>query len=177
MARDAHPQDEPMGPTWRLQLQRFVVCGVCLDGVIGAAIATGVDIAYGIKMKNMEKTIDALNNKLKAENKELQDDKAIVAELTNVKMDIQSVIDLIQPAIEAIYEMIGVWDAIANDLSTIQKYVNKDVRSVSAALTPLVGNVIVTMDKYRKAAYRSDMPNVTTLDEYAKELAKKVKSK
>ncbi|KAJ6503734.1 hypothetical protein C8R45DRAFT_1091513 [Mycena sanguinolenta] len=153
-------------------------------GPIGAIVALGVDIKFGLDLKAMESAISQLNSDLKSENQELQDDKAIVAELGNVKLDIQNVIDLIGPAVAAIDKMIGVWDAIgtAHDLGTIQTFVDNNVRKVSGVFTTLVGNSVIhkwtdlrnAVDKYRQVAYVSDMPAVTTLDEYSKALTAKV---
>ncbi|KAJ7775606.1 hypothetical protein DFH07DRAFT_951999 [Mycena maculata] len=149
--------------------------------ILGAVAALTADIIYAIKKKNTQKAIDELNKKLTEETKELQDDKAIVAQLDNVKLDIQAVIDQIGPAIKTIEKMEGEWGATTENLANIKKYVQNDIKklSVKAPLTvskTIVHKWLVVRDdakRYVDLAYVSDV-RVTTFEDYTKELAKKV---
>ncbi|KAJ7775607.1 hypothetical protein DFH07DRAFT_1056783 [Mycena maculata] len=143
-----------------------------------------VDIISNIKNKhkNMEKAITELNEKLKAEKKDVQEDRDIVADLTNVKLDIQSIVVFVEANIKTIEKIIGVWDVIKDDLSAIKVTVQLDKarHDLAAALTPDVTNAIIKkwadagkiVNAYRKGAYISEQPKVITLNEYATELAK-----
>ncbi|KAJ7677064.1 hypothetical protein DFH06DRAFT_1317658 [Mycena polygramma] len=146
-------------------------------GPIGAiAAAVGV---YGVDKANMEAAISSLNDTLKTERQELQDDKAILAELGNVKLDLKYMVDLIGPAIAAIESMMGEWDAVAHDLDAIKKLVDTDIRRAVALFSNTAINSCINkwltlrnvVDNYRQNAYVSDMPKVTTLDEYLKDVA------
>ncbi|KAJ6474024.1 hypothetical protein C8R47DRAFT_1324299 [Mycena vitilis] len=148
-------------------------------GPVGAIAAVTVLIVYGVKKGHMEGAMSALNKKLTTERQDIADDRAIAAELGNAKTDIECMINLIRPAVEAIECMIGEWDAIAKDLQAIQEYVDKDVRGASLFFSHVVENRVIHMwtvlakavDDYRKQAYISDMPKVTTLTQYLKDLA------
>ncbi|KAF8144311.1 hypothetical protein K438DRAFT_1992952 [Mycena galopus ATCC 62051] len=149
---------------------------------IGTAIALGIDINYGIDMADMENKISALNTALASENKDIADDRAIQAELGNVSTDLNSLIEIIRPAIIATEDMKSSWDAISNDLQAIGTYTDADIRKASGTFTVLVGNTIIhkwtnlatEVDAYRKVAYRTDMAPETTLAQYEADLKAKL---
>ncbi|KAJ7098502.1 hypothetical protein B0H15DRAFT_1004789 [Mycena belliarum] len=148
-------------------------------GPIGAIAAAAVLGTYGVDAANMEAAIESLKTTIAQETTELADDRAILAELGNVKLDLTSMVDLIGPAITAIEEMIGEWGTIASNLLDIQTLLDTNVRELSLFFTSTAvnsilddwSNVMNVVNDYRLNAYVSSMPKVTTLDQYLTDLA------
>ncbi|OBZ76547.1 Pesticidal crystal protein cry6Aa [Grifola frondosa] len=124
---------------------------------------------HGRKAVEMKATIDALKDLVSDERTEFAGDVKLVADMTVIDHDLGNFVNLIQPAILAIEGMIGIWDAIANDLKSLQTLADNDVRKASAALANIVLVKVIrrwntladAADKYRKAAYITDVEKKT----------------
>ncbi|KAF9487722.1 hypothetical protein BDN71DRAFT_1513685 [Pleurotus eryngii] len=145
-------------------------------------------IAFGIYMEEARKLqdrINAIQSTLNQNDVELKAALALVSEVSLVETDTGDVIKLIEPAMAAINKMMDLkdssceafWSSVSGDLTSLQNYVDRDVRNVSAALTPLISRNVVSkwnnlkdaVYKYRLVAY-ARQPPVMTLAEVSKEL-------
>ncbi|OBZ77114.1 Pesticidal crystal protein cry6Aa [Grifola frondosa] len=143
-------------------------------GTISAIVVAGI---YGHKAVEMKATIDALKDLVTNEREELAGDVKLVADMKVIDHDLGDFISLIQPAIVAIEGMIGIWDAIANDLKSLQTLADNDVRKASAALANIVWSKVIrrwntlgeAVDSYRKMAYVTDV-ETKTLEQISDEL-------
>ncbi|ATZ46168.1 hypothetical protein BCIN_01g08160 [Botrytis cinerea B05.10] len=141
-------------------------------GPIIAAVIIGVYTDRAIKMKAK---IDALRDLLTDDQDQLRADRQLVADLTLIQTDLQNVINQIGPAITTIQKMIGTWDAIADDLESINEAVHDDSPDVMPDVQDIIQESIlsqwndlkVSVDNYRKSAYISSAPEEMTLEEYS----------
>ncbi|KAL4260375.1 hypothetical protein AB1N83_007214 [Pleurotus pulmonarius] len=145
---------------------------------LGGIIAFGIYMDQARKLKDR---IDAIQRTLNQDEVELKATLALVSEVSLVEIDVDDVIKLIEPAMAAINKMMAFWSAVAGDLTSLQNYVDKDVRNVSAALTTLIARNVVSkwndlkdaVHKYRLVAY-ARQPPVMTLAEVSRELEKHI---
>ncbi|MDK0628384.1 hypothetical protein P5F04_16150, partial [Clostridium perfringens] len=104
-------------------------------------------IAFGIYMEEARKLqdrINAIQSTLNQNDVELKAALALVSEVSLVETDTGDVIKLIEPAMAAINKMMAFWSSVSGDLTSLQNYVDRDVRNVSAALTPLISRNVVS---------------------------------
>jgi hypothetical protein len=143
-------------------------------GTVIAAVIIGV---YADKAIDMKAKIDGLNAVIQDENDQVSADKQLVAGLTLIQTDLQSLLDKIGPAITAIEGMKGAWEAIASDLLDIKKAVAEGSAEDLPDLQEITQESILgqwndlkeEVDDFRKSAYISP-PEQLTLDEYSKQL-------
>ncbi|KAJ7677065.1 hypothetical protein DFH06DRAFT_1169662 [Mycena polygramma] len=153
-------------------------------GHVAGEITDAIKAEYGEKVKALSASVDALQKQLKCETQQLQDEMAIVAQLSNAKLDIEAAGPLVQRVHDAIAAVIAAWNAIRRELLAIQNTADKDIVSLAAAYSTASTDTVLkkwndlekAVDSYRKGAYISAMPTITTLDEYANELAECAKA-
>ncbi|KAJ8059758.1 hypothetical protein OCU04_011396 [Sclerotinia nivalis] len=87
---------------------------------IGTIVAATIMGVYGSRAVKMQATISGLKGLLSDENDQIKADKTLVADLTLMKTDLETLIGKIGPAIQAIEGMMGVWDNIALDLQSVK---------------------------------------------------------
>ncbi|PQE06247.1 hemeolysin E protein [Rutstroemia sp. NJR-2017a BBW] len=88
------------------------------QGLVAAPIVMGVHSSKALKMQS---TIIGLRRLLDDQDAQIKADKALVADLTLMKTDLQSLIAKIGPAVQAIEGMMGVWDNIALDPQIVKE--------------------------------------------------------
>ncbi|KAJ6502767.1 hypothetical protein C8R47DRAFT_1106733 [Mycena vitilis] len=153
-------------------------------GHVAGEITDAIKAEYAEKVKALSASVDSLQKQLKCETQQLQEDTAIVAQLSNVKLDIETAGPLVQRVHDAIAAIIVAWKAIRRELLAVQDTADKDIASLVAAYSTATTSTVLkkwndlekAVDSYRKGAYISAMPTITTLDEYANELAKCAKA-
>ncbi|KAL1745679.1 hypothetical protein HDZ31DRAFT_62884 [Schizophyllum fasciatum] len=145
-------------------------------GIIAASIVAGL---YGSAAAKMADKIDALHKLLVDESGKIQDEKSLIADLTAVDTDLQSLLDAIEPAIKTLQAMSTIWQDIATQLTNLRDMVNTDVRKANAIIATIEDAKLVdkwntlarAVDRYRQAAYISPIQQ-TTLDDLSQQLHK-----
>ncbi|KAJ7098501.1 hypothetical protein B0H15DRAFT_579947 [Mycena belliarum] len=151
-------------------------------GHVASEITDTITTEYGDKVKALSKSIEDLQAKLRSEDQKLQEEVAIVAQLSNAKLDIDASAPLVKRVADSIVAIIGAWNTIKGELVALKSTADKDIGSLAAAYTPAVtesvikqwDNLETAVEAYRLGAYVSALPTITTLDEYSEALAAKV---
>ncbi|KAI5834572.1 hypothetical protein K523DRAFT_339496 [Schizophyllum commune Tattone D] len=151
-------------------------CWIGLFGLIAAAAVAGI---YGDKAAKMAQRIDKVRQLIKDWEGKVKDETRIVSDLGAIDSDVGSILGKIKPAIEVIQKMEGIWSAIANDLKNIKEAVQKDFKIANEIVAKLEATKLVakwndlkdseTVDKYRQAAFVTDV-STATLDDLSAQL-------
>ncbi|KAL1715872.1 hypothetical protein EV715DRAFT_293848, partial [Schizophyllum commune] len=102
----------------------------------------------------------------------------IIADLTAVDADLRNLHSLTIPAAGSIEELTTTWMKIADALGTLKELASKDPRVAEAAVANVDQNQMVdkwnalkvAADKYRQAAFVTEPPQQTTLEDLSKQL-------
>ncbi|KAL1690570.1 hypothetical protein GGG16DRAFT_125547 [Schizophyllum commune] len=154
-------------------------CWIGLFGLIAAAAVAGI---YSKKADEMAKKIDEVRDLIKEWQGKIKDETRVISDLGAIGSDVGSILGKIKPAIEVIQKMEGVWTAIANDLKNIKEAVEKDFKIANEIVARMEANKLVSkwndlkdsVDKYRQAAYVSDV-TTATLDDLSAQLHEQAK--
>ncbi|KAL1682933.1 hypothetical protein EV122DRAFT_249096 [Schizophyllum commune] len=144
----------------------------CWLGLIGLIAAAAVASVYGDKAAKMAKRIDEVRQLIKDWETKVKDETRLISDLGAIGTDVGNILKLIKPAIEVIQKMIGVWTAIANDLKNLKEAVNKDFKIANEMVAKMQATKLVnnwndlkdSVDKYRQAAFVSDVSTATLED-------------
>nr|VEU13568.1 pesticidal crystal protein cry6Aa [Schizophyllum commune] len=145
-----------------------------LIGLISAAAVAGI---YGDKAAKMAARIDEVRKLISDYEQKIKDETRVVGDLRAINNDVGNILSLIEPSIAVIETMMGIWQAISDDLKNLQEMVDTNVRDAAAVVADRVEAKVVqkwndlkeAVDKYRKAAYVSDVDSVS-LDDLSKQL-------
>ncbi|KAB8268284.1 hypothetical protein BDV30DRAFT_245885 [Aspergillus minisclerotigenes] len=137
-----------------------------------AAITTAS--IYGSKAVAMRKAIERIEALIKKDEEILKADVAIDGDLTRMKADLQTIIDLIGPAIEILGSLITVWQQMSDHLDSISNQIDlgNTIRGVALEQSKL-NNVVKgwkemqeKVDTFRNTAYIQDTKKVMTIKEW-----------
>ncbi|KAL1754060.1 hypothetical protein FB107DRAFT_216552 [Schizophyllum commune] len=151
-----------------------------LIGIISAATVAGI---YGDKAAKMAARIDEVNKLISDYEQKIEDEVRVVADLGAIDRHVDNILSLVEPAIQTVEKMMGIWQAIADDLKNLKDMVDTDVRNAAAVVADIVEAKVLAkwnelkdaVDKYRKAAYVSDAGNVS-LDDLSRQLHKQARN-
>ncbi|KAL1734518.1 hypothetical protein EV714DRAFT_202113 [Schizophyllum commune] len=151
-----------------------------LIGLISAATVAGI---YGDKAAKMAARIDEVRKLISEYEQKIEDETRVVADLRAIDKHVDNILSLIEPAIQTIEKMMGIWQAIADDLRNLKDMVDTDVRKAAAVVADIVEAKVLAkwndlkeaVDKYRKAAYVSDAGTVS-LDDLSRQLHKQARN-
>ncbi|KAE8402401.1 hypothetical protein BDV37DRAFT_272869 [Aspergillus pseudonomiae] len=137
-----------------------------------AAITTAS--IYGSKAVAMRKAIERIEGLIKKDEEILKADVAIDGDLTRMKADLQTIIDLIGPAIEILGSLITVWQQMSDHLDSISNQIDLGQTIRGVALERAKLNNVVTgwkemqakVDTFRNTAYIQDTKKVMTIKEW-----------
>ncbi|KAL1746617.1 hypothetical protein HDZ31DRAFT_33736 [Schizophyllum fasciatum] len=140
-----------------------------LLGIIVAPIVAGI---YGDKAVKMAARIDEVNKMITDYVGKIKDETLLVADLSAINSEVSRILKLIAPTIAVIEKMLGMWQSIAEDLKSLKEMVNTNVRDAASVVAELAEAKIVAkwnilrdaVDKYRKAAYVSDVGELAMSD-------------
>ncbi|KAL1673918.1 hypothetical protein EV122DRAFT_293783 [Schizophyllum commune] len=150
---------------------------------VGTIAATVVAALYGKAAKKMAERIDELKKLIASTEDEVNnpnraDATRIIADLTAVDADLRNLHSLTIPAAGSIEEMTTTWMKIADALGTLKDLASKDPSAAEAAVAKIDQNQMVdkwnalkvAADKYRNAAFVTEPPQQTTLQDLSKQL-------
>ncbi|KAL1753977.1 hypothetical protein FB107DRAFT_216616 [Schizophyllum commune] len=149
----------------------------CWVGLFGLIAAAAVASIYGDKAAKMAQRIDEVRQLIKDWEGKVQDETRVISDLGAIGSDVGSILGKIKPAIEVIQKMEGIWSAIANDLKNIKEAVQKDFKIANEIVAHMEATKLVnkwndlkdSVDKYRQAAYVTDV-TTATLDDLSAQL-------
>ncbi|TRM64718.1 hypothetical protein BD626DRAFT_535999 [Schizophyllum amplum] len=145
---------------------------------IGLIVASAMAGVNGEKAATLASRIDKVRVLVTDSEGKVRDGERMVANLETIDADLDNVIALIEPAVTAIQRMMGVWDAVAIDLTRLKTMTNTDVRKVIKVIADVVEQKVIekwaalvaAVDKYRKAATVSCVLEQRSLNDLATEL-------
>ncbi|CAD6445217.1 07b06209-cfd8-402b-a3dc-9f09734075db [Sclerotinia trifoliorum] len=145
---------------------------------IGTIVAATIMGVYGARAVEMQGKINGLKGLLADEDDQIKADKALVADLTLMKADLETLISMIGPAIRAIEGMSSVWENIALDLQSVRDYTQEKSGVGLPAVQKVNQNSIINqwnnlytkVDNYLDMAYVTE-PEQMTLDSYVNNLS------
>ncbi|KAI5834036.1 hypothetical protein K523DRAFT_323033 [Schizophyllum commune Tattone D] len=150
---------------------------------VGTIAATVVAAVYGKAAKKMAERIDELKKLIASTEDEVNDPKRadatrIIADLTAIDTDLRNLHSLTIPAAGCIEEMTTTWMKIADSLETLKDLASKDPSAAEAAVAKIDQSRMldkwnalkVAADKYRHAAFVTEPPQQTTLEDLSKQL-------
>ncbi|KAI5887936.1 uncharacterized protein SCHCODRAFT_02639284 [Schizophyllum commune H4-8] len=145
-----------------------------LIGMISAAAVAGV---YGDKAVKMAARIDEVRKLISDYEQKFEDETRVVGDLRAIDKHVDNILSLVEPAIQTVEKMVGIWQAIANDLKNLKDMVDTDIRQATALVADIVEAKVLEkwnalkekVDKYRQAAYVSDADSIS-LDDLSKQL-------
>ncbi|KAI5892289.1 uncharacterized protein SCHCODRAFT_02625787 [Schizophyllum commune H4-8] len=148
---------------------------------IGTLIAIGIAAAYGKTAARLKSAIDGLEKDVTDEETKIQDEKRLIADLNCIGSNLSGFLDSLAAAIEVVQAMLGIWQSIAADLSSLRNMVNTNVRQANAAIASFVDEKLVAkwndlaaaVDKYRQAAFITQIEQVS-LDNLGKQVQAQV---
>ncbi|EDN94841.1 predicted protein [Sclerotinia sclerotiorum 1980 UF-70] len=143
---------------------------------IGTIVAATIMGVYGSRAVEMQATINGLKGLLTDEDDQIKADKILVADLTLIKADLETLISKIGPAIQAIEGMTSVWHNIGLDLQAVRDWTQDKSAVGSAVVQKINQNSIITKwnNIYTKA-YVTE-PEQMTLNSYADNLSAVIKA-
>ncbi|APA12272.1 hypothetical protein sscle_09g070420 [Sclerotinia sclerotiorum 1980 UF-70] len=150
---------------------------------IGTIVAATIMGVYGSRAVEMQATINGLKGLLTDEDDQIKADKILVADLTLIKTDLETLISKIGPAIQAIEGMTSVWHNIGLDLQAVRDWTQDKSAVGSAVVQKINQNSIITkwnniytkVDNYLNIAYVTE-PEQMTLNSYADNLSAVIKA-
>lgn len=140
-------------------------------GLIVAAAMAGVN---GDKAVKLASRITKVRDLVTDNEGKVRDAERIVGHLETIGVDLDKVLALIEPAIDAIQKMMGVWDSIASDL---EKLKNMDARKAALVIADIVEYKVLekwralsdAVDRYKQAARMPELEH-KSLGDLSKEL-------
>ncbi|KAL1736118.1 hypothetical protein EV714DRAFT_198524 [Schizophyllum commune] len=151
-------------------------------GFIGLIVASTIAGVYSKKAADMAARIDELRDELDRYEGNLKDESSIIADLTAIDGDLESLLDMIGPAIIVVEKMEGVWQSFAQDLSNMLEEIKKNVGSANSAIVHVVArklqsdwaNVAGAIKKYKQAMDvslpKSAYDATVTIDDMSRQL-------
>ncbi|KAL1687773.1 hypothetical protein GGG16DRAFT_116671 [Schizophyllum commune] len=96
---------------------------------------------------------------------QLSEERSIVAALAATESDLTSLLGAMSPAISTVEAMMGAWQAIAGDLTSISRAVQEDSRAVDTFIEGIIGEKIAekwatlaaAVDRFRQASNIADV--------------------
>ncbi|KAL1716066.1 hypothetical protein EV715DRAFT_275379 [Schizophyllum commune] len=108
-----------------------------------------------------------------------RDETRMISDMQSIDADLGDFLTALDSAITALQGMMGTWGAIADDLTTLQKMVDQDIRTAVGAIANIEDEKLVqkwndlagAVEKYRQAAYISPIQQ-QSLDDLSAQLNK-----
>ncbi|GAB1201680.1 hypothetical protein APSETT445_000263 [Aspergillus pseudonomiae] len=119
---------------------------------------------YGSKAVAMRKAIERIEGLIKKDEEILKADVAIDGDLTRMKADLQTIIDLIGPAIEILGSLITIWQQMSDHLDSISNQIDLGQTIRGVALERAKLNNVVTGWKEMQAKGEQKMCTQRRLD-------------
>ncbi|KAL1738669.1 hypothetical protein HDZ31DRAFT_86122 [Schizophyllum fasciatum] len=149
--------------------------------IFGMIAASAVATVYGRRAAVMARLIASAKELILNTEGELSDEKSLIADLSAIEANVGSLLGSVDPAVTVVEKMMGVWQAISDDLNALQASVDSDVGAANAALAQIIEskltekwNALATaVDKYRQASVIS-AAQMVSLEELSDQLSGRV---
>ncbi|KAL1693130.1 hypothetical protein GGG16DRAFT_49761 [Schizophyllum commune] len=148
---------------------------------IGIFASSIISRVYGEKAAALANVIGSIKELIYDTEGEIIDEKGIAANLAAIESDVDSLLATMGPAISIVEKMMGVWQAIGEDLANLQQMATSNVGTLDAAVAEIIdeklterwAELAVAVGKYQQAAAVTDAQMVT-IDELADQLSDRV---
>ncbi|KAL1733729.1 hypothetical protein EV714DRAFT_281494 [Schizophyllum commune] len=146
---------------------------------LGTIAASVVATVYGLAAQKMAKTIAKTKTDITGDEGKITDETRMISDMQSIDADLGDFLTALDSAITALQGMMGTWGAIADDLTTLQKMVDQDIRTAVGAIANIEDEKLVqkwndlagAVEKYRQAAYISPIQQ-QSLDDLSAQLNK-----